>query len=60
MKARKTWDAKHKITKDKKTAHLEVLEEEVGENTEDEDDSGTEDEFGLALVTRSSRRSAGK
>ena len=59
-KARKAWTAKHKATKDKKPTHLKVLEEEVGDNTEDEDDSGTEDQRGFARVTKSLARQAGK
>ena len=60
MKAKKTWEAKHKVTKDKKTTHLKVLKKEFGNHTEDGIDSGTEDESGMTMIKQSSRSKAGK
>ena len=57
-KAKTAWDKKHKVTRDKKPNHLKVFEKEVGNNTKDEDDSDTEDEFGMAMITQSSKRKA--
>ena len=58
-KIKTAWDTKHKVTRDKKPTHLKVLEDEAGNNTEEEDDPGTEDEFGMAMVTQSLKLKAG-
>ena len=60
-KAKTAWDKKHKVgaeNKGKRATHLKVHEEEAGNNTEGEDDSdsGTEDEFDMAMVIQSSKR----